>query len=722
MPVEVRPLGVRCNLACRYCYDSPLRCSGRNSPRYDLDRIRAAIESRGEAFSLFGGEPLLMKEADLEALWALGLERYDDNSLQTNGTLINDNHIRMFRQYRVRVGVSVDGPDELNDLRWAGSLKRTRALTAKTHAAIDRLCREGMPPGLITVLHRQNATREKLPRLVEWMRQLDGQGVKAMRLHVLGAHAERALKRYCLTCAEYLETLRALMELEPRLQSLRFDLFGDMRNMLLGKDRKSTCVWAGCDVFNTRAVYGIRGDGQIANCGSAAHDGVDYVKAECDGFERCLSLYQTPQSGAGCRDCRFFLMCKGYCPGSALDGDWRNRSEFCELWKQLYADLEGQLLEQGETPLSVSPLRPRLERYSLDHWRQGQMPLVESVIRKPAREPAETPPDHAEPPGASPPLRPSPIVPADRYRLVLPDFVRAAWTGANAKALWEDRIRRIVLAWFELEWRSVAEGWRECCVTTVDPAGFDEQSALWDRQGLQAEVMEQQPMTPLVRCSDEPGCWHRVVVGRRTAVARFRDAWERDDFGALGRLLGWPRCCASFCRGLWHDSGWLDTTWPMAAAGARGMRAGACIKVASPWQTNILWRGMGVRPVPHLPCAFTCAESAAWATRYVALGAAAGFGPEMEWLREILSWPVDWSALHGIAEVRTPILKWVVPTDATLTRHRVCRTGSAYPLDGADAPAFPFEGRHRRGRSKAGTPPNVRDAPNARYRDLSLNA
>ena len=76
---------------------------------------------------------------------ALGPRKYGSNGIQTNGVLINDEHIRMFRDYKVHVGVSVDGPGELNDSRWAGTLERTREATAKTEANMSgsatRACR-----------------------------------------------------------------------------------------------------------------------------------------------------------------------------------------------------------------------------------------------------------------------------------------------------------------------------------------------------------------------------------------------------------------------------------------------------------------------------------------------------------------------------------------------------------------------------------------------------
>jgi uncharacterized protein len=72
MTVEVRPLGVGCNIQCQYCYQNPARDAGNVPHGYDLDRIKAAIVEEGGDFSLFDGEPLLVPLADLEALWGLG--------------------------------------------------------------------------------------------------------------------------------------------------------------------------------------------------------------------------------------------------------------------------------------------------------------------------------------------------------------------------------------------------------------------------------------------------------------------------------------------------------------------------------------------------------------------------------------------------------------------------------------------------------------------------
>jgi uncharacterized protein len=371
MTVEVRPLGVGCNLNCQYCYQQPQRDARNIARSYDLDKIKAAVLAEGASFSLFGGEPLLVPKDDLETLFAWGHEKFGRNAIQTNGTLIDDDHVRMFRQFNVHVGVSIDGPGPLNDVRWAGTLDKTRAATRASEAAIERLCSERLHPSIILTLHANNSRGDNLAQLLDWARYLDTIGVRSMRLHLLEVESAWVRDKYALTSAENINALRRFLALQKELHTLRLDLFEDMKSMLVGDDQKTTCVWNACDPYTTRAVRGIEGQGQRSNCGRTNKDGIDFVKSSQEGFERYLALYRTPQENGGCEGCRFFLMCKGQCPGTAIDGDWRNRTEHCETWKALYTDLEQELVDAGVTPLSCSEERARLEEALLGRWEGG---------------------------------------------------------------------------------------------------------------------------------------------------------------------------------------------------------------------------------------------------------------------------------------------------------------------------------------------------------------
>lgn len=390
MNVEVRPVGVKCNLQCRYCYEHPQREAGNVLNAYDLQKIKAAVEREvGDrettSFSLHGGESLLMSVEDLEELWSWGLEKYGRNGIQTNGTLINDAHIRMFKRYHVCVGISVDGPGALNDARWAGTLERTREATARTHAAIERLCKEGIDTAPIISLHRHNAAPDKLPIMHEWIRDLERIGVNRARMHIAALRNESVRKEYGLSTEEYVAALVSFLNLEKQLTKFRFDTFAEMRKMLLGDDTNAVCSWMTCDVYTTRSVRAIEGDGQRGNCGHANIDGIGFVKSDTEGFERYIALYQTAQEHGGCKGCRFFLMCKGHCPGDGIDGDWRNRSQYCEVWKAVYRHLEKDMLEEAngaQVPLSVKPIRKQVEQSLLDAWGKGEDACIARVLEK----------------------------------------------------------------------------------------------------------------------------------------------------------------------------------------------------------------------------------------------------------------------------------------------------------------------------------------------------
>ena len=381
MGVELRPLGIACNIQCQYCYQNPQRDAGNIHRTYDIELMKEAVEREGGPFTMFGGEPLLVPDADLRRLWEWGLERYGENSIQTNGVLINDEHIRMFKEYKVRVGVSFDGPGELNDARWMGTLERTRDATRKTEAAIARLCHEGIPPSLILTLHRTNSAGDRLGRLQQWIREQEAAGVTFARLHILEVDDEQVRDKYALTPEENIEVFGAMLDFESELTTLRFDVFSEMRQLLLGEDDQTSCVWNACDTYTTRAVRGVEGTGRASNCGRTNKDGIDFVKSDTEGLERYLALYHTPQEYGGCHDCRFFLMCKGQCPGTAIDSDWRNRSEHCEVWKSLFGRLESDLTSAGHHPISISPEREPLERKFLELWSEGRVRTIAGARR-----------------------------------------------------------------------------------------------------------------------------------------------------------------------------------------------------------------------------------------------------------------------------------------------------------------------------------------------------
>ena len=238
MTVEVLPVGQTCNLMCPYCYEHPLRDAGNYGPQeYDMDKMKEALAKElgsytnlTSGFTIFGGEPLLMQIDDLEELIRWGNERFEKNmkpgysvvSIQTNGVLITDRHREIFKKYNVTLGISVDGPEECNDSRWAGSLERTRERTQKSMDNIASCVRDNISVGLIITIWRGNAARDRRSKFKNWIKEMHTLGVKGARLHMLEVDHNTIASEWELTTKEYLEFLMDLHRFGNNLSGWKF--------------------------------------------------------------------------------------------------------------------------------------------------------------------------------------------------------------------------------------------------------------------------------------------------------------------------------------------------------------------------------------------------------------------------------------------------------------------------------------------------------------------
>ena len=123
----VKPVGSLCNMRCKYCYYlDKAQLYNNFQPHMDdallESYIRANIEGNNSpviAFAWHGGEPLLAgkeffrKAVALQQKWGQG--RTIENSIQTNGLLIDDEWCQIFRDNNFLVGVSIDGPESIHD-------------------------------------------------------------------------------------------------------------------------------------------------------------------------------------------------------------------------------------------------------------------------------------------------------------------------------------------------------------------------------------------------------------------------------------------------------------------------------------------------------------------------------------------------------------------------------------------------------------------------------
>lgn len=129
--VMAKPAGSLCNLSCHYCYylekkefyrqeDIPARqmMSDEILERYISEYISS--QTTGEVvFTWHGGEALLRpisfyeRAVELQKKYAAGHRII--NTLQTNGTLLNDRWCDFFHDNQFLIGISIDGPRRYHD-------------------------------------------------------------------------------------------------------------------------------------------------------------------------------------------------------------------------------------------------------------------------------------------------------------------------------------------------------------------------------------------------------------------------------------------------------------------------------------------------------------------------------------------------------------------------------------------------------------------------------
>ncbi len=123
-----------CNLRCKYCFEESMHTdcpasieSIRADFEYFLDNyfdrficelieINRGLNRKETDITFHGGEPLLIGEDLLKKGFDM-VSKYPNTviGIQTNGTLIDDNIVRLFSDYHVRVGVSIDGPKYMHN-------------------------------------------------------------------------------------------------------------------------------------------------------------------------------------------------------------------------------------------------------------------------------------------------------------------------------------------------------------------------------------------------------------------------------------------------------------------------------------------------------------------------------------------------------------------------------------------------------------------------------
>ena len=272
-----------------------------------------------------------------------------------------------------------------------------------------------------------------------------------------------------------------------------------------------------------------------------------------------------------------------------------------------------------------------------------------------------------------------------RLNFKLDEFVRTSWVSGAARDKWAPIFNDLSNKFIYWERAVVEAGFRRIALQQTD-----------DLVALMNDTMEKGlSVVPLEKvnwsshyqsqsATFDPKLPHgyKVAIGKQVDVRRFNTAYHDGDNERMGALLGYPECCREFFLKYWVREQWFDTTWPMVGYDDKPT---VQYKQLDP-RNNILLRWLGLRSVSHLPCSFTCQDTRGAAEAYRKVAKVEDWNQ----LMDILSWPVEWNSLHGIAQIITPVCKITTATDALAQKRTVRLVNNKIPDEAGNGIEFPF--------------------------------
>lgn len=344
-----------CNLACRYCFIENSMYNNKCELNMSLDVVDAAVNKYCDYVKakkidkplilFYGGEPLL-NWAAIERTMSIVKSKgvYMEYSIVTNATLLDEDKVKFLAEHEVEIGISIDGPKDLND--------KNRIYRNSSSSVYDKVTEK------IQLLKKYNAkfglsitvSQDLLDHKAEFFEWIKQYGVKDIFYNLYHftdkAEWEDYYKQACQFLFESHEILSGLGIHDGRLQR-KLDSFFDGSfkfadcasigaNQLTIKPNGDMCV---CQGYHKSDQYVI---GNIRD--------VDLEKLQ-DTDEFSFWVSRAPLKNPKCLDCEALFICGGGCAMQA-EALFGNRAEldipFCQHSKSA---LEWLLLRSYELAL-----------------------------------------------------------------------------------------------------------------------------------------------------------------------------------------------------------------------------------------------------------------------------------------------------------------------------------------------------------------------------------
>ncbi len=361
--VLIKPASSGCNMSCSYCFycDEAEKRSQRSYGIMSEQTLKNVIRKtllRAEGmigYAFQGGEPTLAgpdffrRAVELEKQYNKNRIRID-NSLQTNGLLIDEEWCRFLAEQNFLVGLSVDGTEEIHD-----SLRRTVSggpTYGRVLAAAEMMDAFGVYYNILTVVTPQVADQIRTIYFLYRDRGWDYQQY-IVCLDPLGD--PRGQYAWSISPEKYGRFLIELFDLWYA------DLMHD-RQPLIRQFENYVALAAGripesCDMRGTCGIQNVvEADGSVYPCDFYVMDEYrlgnfndDRLDAVDEARRRIGFVERSERLDPDCRECPYCRLCRGGCQRSRVwDADAAAyRNYFCEGYRMFFEHSYGKLMDIG---------------------------------------------------------------------------------------------------------------------------------------------------------------------------------------------------------------------------------------------------------------------------------------------------------------------------------------------------------------------------------------
>ncbi|MGM9998834.1 MAG: radical SAM protein [Candidatus Bruticola sp.] len=361
-----------CNLACRYCMADSL--PGKASMPIDtfkfiIRKVLSELPNNSFTIDFHGGEPMLAFDKIEEAIKSTEefnreakLDKKLYYSFQTNGTLLTRENIKRLLQLpNLRIGVSLDGPREVQDRNrvFAGPDPKKGSF----QKVVDnfQLAREmGLFMGVLGVIHNPHDYLKSFNFFADTLQ------IRDFRLNYssyIGRSAK--LLDFPLDRAEEFAECWLDMIDHAYAYAKEHDIcftISDVNNQinnLIRKERNFMCYRSPCGAGNS--VFGFAIDGGIHACEEMASSGACRLGNIFDPGLNLKELIDTSplvkelndrnvKNIPKCSRCPYRRFCTGGCTSKALAffGTFKRESPMCGYYQKVFEGLMWRLYEHPD--------------------------------------------------------------------------------------------------------------------------------------------------------------------------------------------------------------------------------------------------------------------------------------------------------------------------------------------------------------------------------------